>query len=110
MPVVDEASRVIGVISERDFLSRMGADPGQTFMGVVAECLAGKGCVALPIRAGRAKDIMAAPAVTVGEDADVGAIAKIMTEKGVNRVPVVDPTGRLMGVVTRGDLVRAHLE
>jgi CBS-domain-containing membrane protein len=109
VPVVDQEGKAIGIISETDFLSRMGAGPGQTFMGVVAECLTGKGCLAAPIRPQRARDIMASPPVTVTEDADAGAIAAIMTEKGVNRVPVVDPVGRTVGVVTRGDLVRAHL-
>jgi len=34
-------------------------------------------------------------------------IAEIFTEKGINRVPVVDPEGRLIGIVSRADTVRA---
>jgi len=46
VPVVDDENKVVGVISEKDFLFNMGAKETRTFMGVVAHCLKNKGCVA----------------------------------------------------------------
>jgi CBS-domain-containing membrane protein len=109
VPVVDSEGRAVGVISERDFLSHMGAQPGTSFMGVVASCLKSEGCVALPIRSRTAADIMTSPPVTVREDAVVAEVAELMTSSQVNRVPVVDLRRVIVGLVSRGDLVRAHL-
>ena len=53
------------MISEKDFLEKMGAEPSGSFMGVISQCLKNKGCVALPIRGKTAADIMSVPAVTV---------------------------------------------
>jgi CBS domain-containing protein len=65
--------------------------------------------VALPIKKRRASDLMTSPAVTVGPDTAVREIAAIFTEKGLNRVPVTDVEGRLLGLVTRGDIVKAAM-
>ncbi|OCL27769.1 hypothetical protein U472_04250 [Orenia metallireducens] len=51
------------------------------------------------------KDIMTADVITVTPDTEVEEIATILTEDGVNRVPVVED-GKLVGIVSRGDIVR----
>lgn len=107
VPVIDGDNTVMGVISEKDFLSRMGGKDPKSFMGVVSECLKGKGCVALSIRAQKASDIMSSPAVTVHVDTTVGEIADIFTQRNINRVPVIDGQKRLIGIVSRADIVRA---
>lgn len=109
VPVVDAENRVVGVISEKDFLSRMGAKEPLNFMSLVAGCLKTKGCVALPMKQTLAGDIMSAPAVTVAPDTPVRDIAALLTQKGINRVAVTDPAGRLLGLVSRGDIVRATM-
>jgi len=108
VPVVEEGERVVGVISEKDFLTRMGEQDAKTFMGVVAECLKGKGCVAVPIRGQNAEDIMTSPAVTVNEESSIMEIANILTEKNINRVPVINRKGHLVGIISRADIVRHH--
>jgi len=50
---------------------------------------------------------MSAPPVTVGEETTAKKIAAIFTEKNINRVAVTDGQGRLLGIVSRGDIVRA---
>lgn len=107
VPVIEDDRKVAGVISEKDFLSRMGARNTKTFMGVVAKCLGGNGCVALSIRAKNAEDIMTAPAVTVNVDAPLVDITTLFKERKINRVPVVDREGRLVGIVSREDIVEA---
>jgi CBS domain-containing protein len=53
-----------------------------------------------------AKSIMTTPVVTVGPETDVREIAKLMLERHISGVPVVDGSGRVLGVVSEGDLVR----
>ncbi|MDI6853730.1 MAG: CBS domain-containing protein [Deltaproteobacteria bacterium] len=107
VPVVDAGGKVVGVISEKDFLVRMGVKSPKNFMSVVAECLQVRKCVALPMRSQRAADIMSKPAVTVGADTPLNAVSRILVDKGINRVPVVDSEGRLIGLVSRADIVKA---
>jgi CBS domain-containing protein len=106
VPVVDAAERVVGVVSEADLLLK--------------EELRGAGRHAAPRferhrhRVERAKaagavarELMTSPAVTVGLLATVDEAARLMHAHGVKRLPVVDVvTGRLTGIVTRGDLLR----
>ncbi len=65
VPVVDENGVVVGIISEKDFLRRMGVTEKQNFMSLVAACLAARDCVALPIKNQSAKDLMTSPVITV---------------------------------------------
>jgi len=109
VPVLDAQGRAVGVISEADFLSQMADASNPGFMGVIAQCLQGKKCLAMPIRGRTAADIMTSPAVTVGEDTSLADVAERMTRAGVNRVPVVSATGEVVGIVSRADLIRAHL-
>jgi len=109
VPVVDAGQKVVGVISEKDFLSRMGVQGAKNFMSLVAGCLETKGCVALPIKAALARDLMSAPAVTVTPNTPVKDIATLLTQSGINRVAVTDPEGRLLGLVSRGDIVKATM-
>jgi CBS-domain-containing membrane protein len=109
VPVVDAAQKVVGVISEKDFLSRMGVQDAKNFMSLVANCLMTKGCMTLPIDCALAGDLMTSPAVTVAPDTPVRTIAALLTGRGINRVAVTDPAGRLLGLVSRADIVKATM-
>lgn len=52
------------------------------------------------------KDIMTTNVVTVGPDTDVRTIARSLIERGISAVPVVDHVGRVIGIVSEGDLMR----
>lgn len=54
----------------------------------------------------RADEVMTAQVVTVAPDAPVAEAVKLMLDRRVSGLPVVDPTGRLIGVITEGDLLR----
>lgn len=110
VPVLDETNKVVGVVSEKDFLSRMGVKESQNFMTLVASCLRTKGCVALPIKKQTAGDLMSTPAVMVSPETRVRDLAELFTDRHINRAPVTDAEGHLVGIVTRGDLVRATLQ
>jgi CBS domain-containing membrane protein len=109
-PVIDGSGRIVGVISEKDFLRRMGAASSGSFMQVIAHCLKNKGCLAEPMINRRVGDIMTRPAVTAPADISLKDISAILTEKGINRLPIVDNNGKPVGIVTRSDLVNSFCQ
>ena len=107
LPVVDRNHSVVGVISEKDFLGQMGVSPVGSFMKVICQCLKNKGCLVLPIRGKSAGEIMSAPAVTVAPARPLAEISKMFSDKQINRVPVVDSANRILGIVSRADMVKS---
>jgi CBS domain-containing protein len=53
----------------------------------------------------RAMDVMTTNVITVGPDTPVQEVAKILSERSISGVPVVDPENRLVGIVSEGDLL-----
>ena len=90
MPVTDNDGKVIGVITEIDLLNAVME--GKELEKMVAG------------------DIMTTEVVTVDPDAQISEIIKIMNEKKIIRVPVVSKEGKLRGVVSRCDILRARIE
>jgi len=103
-PVLDAHGKVTGVVSEADLLVKEAVldEPGG-----VAGLLAG-----LVHRAAQAKadgvtaaDLMTSPAVTTGPDDTVEHAARLMYDRKVKRLPVVDQAGRLIGIISRTDVL-----
>jgi CBS domain-containing membrane protein len=107
VPVIEDDGTVAGVISEKDFLFHLGFESARSFMDVVAQCLGSTGCISICLREETAGDIMKSPAITIQEETPVAEIAAVFTKKKINRVPVVSTTGKLMGIVSRADIVRS---
>lgn len=78
-PVVDAAGRVLGIVSELDLISRPGATAG---------------------------DIMSRQVISVTEETAVDEVARLFVNQRIRRVPVL-AGGRLVGIVSRGDLLGA---
>jgi CBS domain-containing protein len=78
-PVLDERGRLIGIVSERDLLSKRGS---------------------------QVKSIMTENVVRVTEDTPVEEIASLMTTQNVKRLPVMRGQ-QLAGIVSRADIIRA---
>jgi CBS-domain-containing membrane protein len=110
LPVVDGHGAVLGVVSEADFLIKeQGAEavPHRRlarFLGESSESRSWQAKV-VALTAGQA---MTAPAVSVSSRCRIAEAAAIMTARGFNRLPVVED-GRLVGIVTRADLIRAYV-
>jgi CBS domain-containing protein len=98
LPVVDEDQRVIGMVSEREVIRHLLNV--QAFTGAEAR-------VAAP-RTGSGKtvrDVMTRQVLCVAPEQPIAEVASLMSNKDVDRVPVVRE-GRLVGFLTRGDIVR----
>jgi CBS domain-containing protein len=105
LPVVDDSGAVLGVVSEGDIVGKeAGPGPEPSLLGRILH-----GTPPSKLEARTAAEAMTSPAITVDESAEVAQAARLMTERGINRLPVVDDDGRLAGIVTRADLVRAFL-
>lgn len=106
MPVVDANRHVVGVISETDILAKEGEERRS---GGFLEWLFDPGdhWIAARFDAVTVDDAMSTPALTIAADRRVSQAATIMLDEDVNRLPVVDADGVLIGIVSRGDLVRA---
>ena len=107
-PVVDETRRPVGMVSAGDLVRRAGPATGKN--GAWWLLLFGdREDVARDyIRAHklRAADVMSRDVVSIDEETGIAAIARLMEEKRIKRLPVVRG-GSMVGIVTRGDVLRA---
>jgi CBS domain-containing protein len=107
MPVVDEAEHVLGVVSEADVLAKERRPRRATRLERLR--LLGREPLDPKMLARTAGEAMTSPAVTIDASRRVDAAATLMLDHSVNRLPVVDADGLLVGIVTRADLVRAFV-
>ena len=82
LPVINADSHIIGIITEADIISKVSKE------GLLVA------------------DIMSHEVIAIDEETPVGDIAMLLTERKIKRVPVVD-NGKLVGIVSRGDIVHA---
>ena len=102
LPVVDELGRVLGIVAESDLLIKEELTEGH---------------VRTPLqRRGRARlagttagEIMTSPAVTIDPSQTLGQAARVLHRRHIGRLPVVEDDGRLIGIVTRSDLLTVFL-
>ena len=104
VPVVDRSGRPAGLVSEADLLHKVeagGAAPR------IFDAWRRRGDRA---KAGgrTAADVMTSPVVTAEPSLSLAAAARRMHREHVKRLPVVDSTGQLIGIVTRSDLLKVH--
>jgi CBS domain-containing protein len=107
VPVLDDDHRVVGVVSEADLLHKVdiaGIEPHGWLLERKRVRIARE-----KANADFARELMTAPAITVAEDDSIAVAARLMDSERVKRLPVVDSQGRLVGIVSRSDLLRPYL-
>lgn len=108
IPIVDDARRVVGIVTDGDLLRR-----GQIALPLsIREALtAAEVAAAVPPSAGRAAEIMTRDVVCASEDLPLPALVELLARHGFKRLPVVDRDGRLVGIVSRADVLQtvAHV-
>jgi CBS-domain-containing membrane protein len=107
LPVVNGTGWVVGIVSEADLLRKeeyQADDDGDSWLERRRQQ------VARAKAAGRtAAEVMSAPVITIDPDATVPMAAKLLARHGIKRLPVVDDQHRLVGIVSRADLLRLFL-
>ncbi|WP_432092413.1 CBS domain-containing protein [Streptomyces sp. bgisy100] len=116
VPVVDDDERVLGVISESDLLARQAGNPASQPHDPAAwprwlRHLTGfrRTAAGIKERAVTAEELMSAPAIAVHAADTIAEGARTMASHRVERLPVLDEEDRLVGIVTRRDLLEVFL-
>lgn len=103
-PVVNDAGKVVGVVSEADLLYKV-ADPNPPSGLIRLRWKLGEESKANAVTAGQ---LMTSPAISIQPDAPVGVAARVMQDRRVRRLPVVGSGGTLIGIVSRTDLLSVY--
>jgi CBS domain-containing protein len=90
VPIVDDQNKLLGIVSEFDLLTALQ-----------------KGKKLSEVSAG---DIMTANPVSITKDTEVVTLINILQNNHLIRVPVVDAVGKLIGIVSRRDILRGYLQ
>jgi CBS domain-containing protein len=114
VPVVDKSGTPIGMVSEGDLIGRdetVREARRDWWLALLEEggTLNADFLASLRPPERRARDVMTAPVVTVGEETDLREVARLLTAHRIKRVPILRD-GRVIGIVSRADLVRAFRE
>ena len=90
-PVLDDTSRVVGIVTERDLLTAINIDEGRVVENLNRQV----------------SDVMTTPVVAAEPVTDIRRIAAVMLETGVAGTPITNESGDLVGFVSRSDILRA---
>ena len=103
-PVLDDGNRVVGIVSEADLLAKeaLGGDMPEALQGMLRRRDQDKASAVT------AAELMTKPAVTIGPDVPVAQAARLMYSRRVKRLPVVDDGGKLIGIVSRADVLSVY--
>jgi CBS-domain-containing membrane protein len=106
IPVVDPDGRLLGIVSETDLALKEEYLPGEP-----VPRFAGRTVRAQLAKAGgtTAADFMSTPVATVPPGASLRTAARLLHQRGVRHLPVVDHDGRVVGMITRRDLLQVFL-
>lgn len=106
LPVVDAQRRLIGVVSEADLLLKedeVALREHHVFESPRRRQEREKASGTT------ARELMSSPAVTIGSEESIRNAAKLMHDRGIKRLPVVDGEGRLVGLISRSEVLRVFL-
>ncbi|MFF7729075.1 CBS domain-containing protein [Streptomyces sp. NPDC008001] len=106
VPVVDSNGRVVGVVSEADLMHKPAGLPDPFGLLPLPHIRPAERAKAGGARAG---ELMTAPPVCARPGWNMVETARVMAARKVKRLPVVDETFRLLGIISRSDVLRIYL-
>jgi CBS domain-containing protein len=106
VPVVDEADRLVGIVTNSDLVERGGLAMRLELLSTASRDIIQRELEALTANGRTAADVMTRDVITAQPDMSVLDAARRMAEQHLKRLPVVDASGHLLGIVSRVDLLR----
>ena len=112
LPVVDESGKLLGVVSETDLMWRESGVTPPAYIMLLDSVI----YLENPARYERdlhkalgqtAGEVMTSDPVTITPDKPLSDAARLMHERSIHRLPVLDAECQVVGILTRGDIVRA---
>jgi len=110
MPVVDQSGSVLGMLTDEDLIDRASVQQHLSIASKLDETTIDEQLAVLRTSSLKVIDVMSKPAITVHVDETLGIAAANMAKHGIKRLPVVDNSGRLVGVVSRVDVLRQVMD
>lgn len=106
LPVVDDTGRLVGMVTNRDLVERGGLEARVELLGAMSPdaraAILGRLDAGLTVA-----DVMTATPVSVRASETLARAAHLMADRRLKRLPVVEDGGRLVGIVSRMDILRA---
>lgn len=106
LPVIDRGRHVIGILTLSDFFRHARAEQFRS-LGVKLRDLLRQSTTVTSDKPEVVGQIMASPAITAGQGQDLAGLARLLTERGIHQIPIVDGRNKLVGLITQTDLIAA---
>ncbi|NLY44662.1 MAG: CBS domain-containing protein [Tissierella sp.] len=111
LPVVDEDHRLKGIITEGDLIRRVAKISGPSTIEILGGILPLERKKDFIDKINRymgylVKDMMTKDVITISEDTEIEEIATLMVKEKIKRIPVVDGEKRLIGIISRRDIMK----
>jgi CBS domain-containing protein len=105
-PVIDSVGKVLGILTDEDLLERAGIQQRLSIAIRMDADEINEELKSLEDSPLKVKDVMTHPIITVLKSESLGAVTTRMVKSGLKRIPVVDEEGKLVGVISRLDILR----
>ncbi len=114
VPVVDDNGDLVGIVTEGDLIHKKTSPRAPSVLSILGATIYVQGVHQYrddfaKLLAMSAHDIMNSEVITVTPDTGVAEIADIFVKKNINRVPVIGKDGKMVGIVSREDIIRSLL-
>ena len=115
LPVVDEDNKIKGIITEGDLIRRIAKIDGPSSIEILGGILPLESKKVFRERINRhlgylVKDMMTKEVFAISEDVGIEEIATLMVREKISRVPIVDDEKRLIGIISRRDIMKNLFE
>ncbi len=114
LPVIDNEGKLVGIISDTDIIrysEQIKVMPNTNLSGWISPYVDVSTLATMrkgmdTLHQTMVSEVMTKKVFTVNEEAEASDIARLMNRRNINRIPVVDGEGKLVGIVTRADMVQ----
>lgn len=105
VPVVDEAGTMIGIVTEKEFMTFLGVNPKTTFLHILSACLEDTDPIKKRLQNATLSDIMKPSFITATEEMSVSEISSLFLQHTLSHLVVCDEKRHPVGMISRRDLI-----